>query len=106
MLKVNDNEKETRRQKVLAEGYNIVLLFGDNLSDFSSDFEISDNTARNDTAISQSAQFGHRYIVLPNPGYGAWTQNLGLYNSGLNQDSLQRSLMSGFECDEPVRSDK
>ena len=106
MLKVDDNEKETRRQKVLAEGYNIVLLFGDNLSDFSSDFEISDNIARNATAISQSAQFGHRYIVLPNPGYGAWTQNLGLYNPGLNQDSLTRSLMSGFECDEPVKSDK
>lgn len=98
MLKVSDNEKETRRNKLLEEGYTIALLFGDNLSDFSADYEITDNVVRNSTAINQSAQFGTRYIVLPNPGYGAWSQNLGLNNSHINQDSLTRSLMSAFDC--------
>jgi len=98
LLREKDNEKETRRQKVLAEGYDIVLLFGDNLSDFSADYEITDNGQRNRIAIEQSKEFGNRFIVLPNPGYGAWTQNLGLNSSQLDQDSLARQLMTGFYC--------
>lgn len=98
MLRVKDSEKETRRKKVLADGYEIVLFFGDNLSDFSADYEISDNVERNKVAESQAETFGSRFIVLPNPGYGTWTQNLGLNNSQLDQDSLVRRLISGFEC--------
>ncbi len=98
MLRVSASEKETRRQKVLAEGYEIVLLFGDNLSDFSADYEIADNLIRNKTATEQAALFGSRFIVLPNPGYGTWTQNLGLNSSSISQDSLEKTLMHGFDC--------
>jgi len=98
LLREKDTEKETRRQLVLNQGYEIVLLFGDNLSDFSADYEITDNGERNRIAIDQSGEFGSRFIVLPNPGYGTWTQNLGLNNTKLDQDSLARSLMTGFDC--------
>ncbi|MFA5419769.1 MAG: 5'-nucleotidase, lipoprotein e(P4) family [Bacteroidales bacterium] len=100
MLKTTSNEKESRRQKLMDEGYKIMLLFGDNLSDFSADYEITDNTERNSIAASQRDLFGAKYIVLPNPGYGTWAQNLGLNNSQVNQDSLIRALMTGFECNE------
>lgn len=98
LLRVSATEKETRRQQVLTEGYEIVLLFGDNLSDFSADYEITDNLIRNKTAIEQAELFGNRFIVLPNPGYGTWTQNLGLNNSKINQDSLEITLMQGIDC--------
>jgi len=100
LLREKDTEKETRRQVVLNQGYDIVLLFGDNLSDFSADYEITDNGQRNRIAIQQSKEFGSRFIVLPNPGYGTWTQNLGLNSRNLDQDSLVRRLMTGFDCNQ------
>jgi 5'-nucleotidase (lipoprotein e(P4) family) len=70
LLKTKTSDKEPRRQMVL-EQYHILLLCGDNLSDFSNVFyREGKNTVEQVNAAQLS--FGTRFIVLPNPMYGDW----------------------------------
>ncbi|PIO48229.1 MAG: 5'-nucleotidase, lipoprotein e(P4) family [[Chlorobium] sp. 445] len=63
--------KEARRQLV-AQKFDIVLLCGDNLNDFSEVFERKSESERNDEVERLKSEFGKRFIVLPNPIYGDW----------------------------------
>ncbi|RYG19812.1 MAG: 5'-nucleotidase, lipoprotein e(P4) family, partial [Chitinophagaceae bacterium] len=68
------SDKEPRRQKVL-EKYNVLLLCGDNLSDFSNVFyREGKDTKQQVDAVQQL--FGKKFIVLPNPMYGDWEKPL------------------------------
>jgi 5'-nucleotidase (lipoprotein e(P4) family) len=70
LLKTKTSDKEPRRQAVL-EQYHILLLCGDNLSDFSNIYYRSGkNTIEQVNA--DRLNFGTRFIVLPNPMYGDW----------------------------------
>ena len=99
LLMSDDPSKESRRKTVFLN-HEIVLLLGDNLNDLSNAFEggtISDRAAQVDSA---RAQFGSRYIVLPNPVYGAWESAVYQYKSGLTEeqkDSLRKSALKSFE---------
>ena len=65
------SSKEKRRQEIAA-GYDIILLVGDNLSDFSVLFDAK-STEQRATAVQQlSVEFGKKFIVLPNTNYGGW----------------------------------
>ena len=72
LLKTTTSGKEARRAQVAASRQ-IVLLMGDNLSDFSNAFDTNGapRTAATDAARQE---FGRRFIVLPNPMYGDWEQ--------------------------------
>lgn len=70
ILKSSTSDKEPRRQKV-SEKYNILLLCGDNLSDFSNVFYREGKNTLEQVNKAQQ-QFGTHYIVLPNPMYGDW----------------------------------
>lgn len=74
LLKTTTSDKEPRRQKI-AEKYNILLLCGDNLSDFSNVFYREGKNTKEQVDLMQS-QFGKRFIVLPNPMYGDWEKLL------------------------------
>lgn len=74
LLKTTTSDKEPRRQKI-AEKYNILLLCGDNLSDFSNVFYREAKNTKEQIDLMQS-QFGKRFIVLPNPMYGDWEKLL------------------------------
>jgi len=63
--------KGPRRDWIL-RGHRIVMLIGDNLDDFSDVFErktVGDRFAETDKAI---AEWGRKWIVLPNAMYGTW----------------------------------
>lgn len=80
--------KETRREKVRAR-YRVVLLVGDNLNDFNDDFSgksIADRSAQVDR---ERAEFGSRYIVVPNPMYGDWES--AVYGNQSNLSETERS---------------
>ncbi len=81
----NTSSKEGRRLKV-AEKYEIALLIGDNLNDFSVVFE--DRKANNgkDAVGQNRLLFGKKFIVLPNPIYGAWEKPLVDFREGLSED--------------------
>ena len=72
ILRTDVSSKEPRRQQVAA-AHEIVLLFGDNLADFTSLFEGKKTTEERAATVQQLAtEFGKKFIVLPNANYGGW----------------------------------
>jgi 5'-nucleotidase (lipoprotein e(P4) family) len=71
MLKAKESSKEMRRQKIM-EKYHIVLLMGDNLTDFAADFDKTSSEVRDAKVTELRKEFGKRFIVLPNAMYGDW----------------------------------
>jgi 5'-nucleotidase (lipoprotein e(P4) family) len=65
----DDNDKRCRRWFV-ARDHRVVMLFGDQLSDFLS--EDGDPAKRRRLAEAYADWFGQRWWLLPNPMYGAW----------------------------------
>ena len=66
--------KEQRRQ-IAAKDYEIVLLLGDTLHDFSDAFSNHQTPIERAEAVAKNKeQFGERFIVLPNVSYGAWSK--------------------------------
>ena len=71
LLRDKESTKEPRRQ-LISKDYRIAILIGDNLNDLSNVFErksVADRFAEVDKA---KAEFGEKFIVLPNAIYGDW----------------------------------
>lgn len=88
IMRKDENSKETRR-KSLAEKYHIALLCGDNLNDFSLDFEKNTNSERIASVDNNYTEFGKRFIVLPNSMYGDW-ETILYSSSEIANDSLRK----------------
>jgi len=71
LLKSNTSSKKPRRE-IVKENYEIILLIGDNLIDFSEMFEDRSENFGFDIVETNSENFGKLFIVLPNPMYGNW----------------------------------
>jgi 5'-nucleotidase (lipoprotein e(P4) family) len=97
-LKRETSSKEIRKNTI-AQTHNIVMLIGDNLNDFSNLFEKKSSDERETIVNNFSAEFGNRFIVLPNPVYGDWESSLYHYNYSLTpaqKDSIIKSAIRGF----------
>ncbi len=81
--------KESRRKKV-KEIYRIALLIGDNLNDFNDDFAGKSIANRSAQVDRERAEFGSRFIVVPNPMYGDW-ENAVYENKARLTDSEKRA---------------
>ena len=79
--------KEPRRNKI-SEQYDIILLLGDNLNDFSQVFENRGDDWGLSLVNEYSKEFGRRFIVFPNPMYGEWEKNI--YNHKRNLPEKER----------------
>jgi 5'-nucleotidase (lipoprotein e(P4) family) len=98
LFRTEGNSKEDRRQQVL-KSFNIVLLIGDNLADFTSVYDakldIAQRAAKTD---SLKIEFGKKFIVLPNPMYGDW--EMLIYPdpaaSPEVKDSIRKANLTGF----------
>lgn len=86
VVKSTTSDKEPRRQKVM-EKYNVLLLCGDNLSDFANVFYREGKNTKEEVDRLQQ-EFGTHFIVLPNPMYGDWEKPL---YKGSNLDEKERS---------------
>jgi len=92
------SSKEERRKKV-AETHEIVLLLGDNLSDFSAAFDKKTETERQQGVADNAGAFGKKFIVLPNTGYGDWESAVFDYNynrTTKEKDSIYLSKVTGY----------
>lgn len=69
------HSKEMRRS-LFRKSCNIIQLIGDNLSDFSDDYNSTDLEERKNQVLLRSKHFGTRYILLPNPMYGDWRKTI------------------------------
>ncbi len=99
LLKSTTSGKEPRRDEV-SKTHKIELLLGDNLSDFSTVFENQSTQERNSAAMQLKAEFGKKFIVLPNPMYGDW-ETKGIYESNYNwtphqKDSIRRKKIKAY----------
>lgn len=97
-LKTDVDSKKLRREKLLLER-EIILLIGDNLNDFNEVFEVETNEDRSDLVIANKAEFGDRFIVLPNPMYGEWVKallNNSYKHSNQQRDSLFKQKLNSF----------
>ena len=98
LLKGKISSKEERKQSVAAT-HTIVLLMGDNLNDLSNLFEQKNAVDRMNVANSFAAEFGNRFIVLPNPVYGDWESSLYNFNRALSaaqKDSVLKSSLFSY----------
>ena len=88
--KSDSSSKESRRQKI-SETHHIVLLAGDTLADLSDAWDKKSIDERNENVDRLKAQFGNRYIVLPNPMYGDWES--AIYNYNFKATDAEKSKM-------------
>jgi 5'-nucleotidase (lipoprotein e(P4) family) len=98
ILKTTVSSKEPRRQQ-LATSYNIVLLIGDNLADFSELFDHKTSTERTQNVQRLADDFGKKFIVLPNANYGDWENALYQYNynrTPAQKDSIIKSILKNY----------
>jgi 5'-nucleotidase (lipoprotein e(P4) family) len=98
ILKQSVSSKESRRQTI-AEKYNIIMLMGDNLADFSALFDKKPADERVKNTYASAAEFGKRFIVLPNPVYGDWEASVYQYNMKLKaaqKDSVIKSVLKSY----------
>lgn len=97
-LKQDVSGKEKRRS-IVARDHEIVLLCGDNLSDFSAVFDKQPYGERDRLTISNAGSFGDRFIVLPNATYGDWEGALYNYNHKLGElqkDSIIKAQLRTY----------
>lgn len=94
----NKSSKEERRNKVSGE-YEIVMLLGDNLNDFTTAFEkkyIAERFAETDKVMND---WGRKFIVLPNAIYGEWLKAIYDYKKTLTpqqKKTIRTEVMKGY----------
>lgn len=74
-LKAETSSKEARRN-IVEKSFTVILFVGDNLADFDQVFEDRSLNLGFNTVDSLRAEFGKKFIILPNPIYGDWTKPL------------------------------
>ena len=98
ILKTTVSSKETRRQQ-LEKSYEIVLLIGDNLADFSELFDHKTTGERTQNVQRLANDFGKKFIILPNVNYGDWESALYHYNynrTPAQKDSTLKSVLKNY----------
>ena len=70
VLRETSNKEEVQRG--IMEDYEVVVMLGDNLNDFSRDFYLTDVEQREDVVTQKRDNFGRKFIIFPNPTDGHW----------------------------------
>ncbi len=96
ILKTEGSGKGPRRDAV-SETHDIIMLFGDNLSDFSSAFDKRPEDIRNTLTRQNADLFGSRFIVLPNAMYGDWESMLYEYKHELPRSDKDSLVLKGLK---------
>ncbi|MEO6980495.1 MAG: 5'-nucleotidase, lipoprotein e(P4) family [Mucilaginibacter sp.] len=98
ILKMIKSSKQTRRLEVL-KTHEIVLLCGDNLPDFDALYDApSTQQSRNEVTEKLRKQFGNKYVVIPNAGYGDWES--AIFNqkyTNAQKDSVIKAQVKTFQ---------
>jgi 5'-nucleotidase (lipoprotein e(P4) family) len=98
LLRVDEGSKMNRRAQVF-ENYDVLMLFGDNLADFTEIFDKRSNADRNNLTDSLRTEFGSTFVVLPNVLYGEWEGSLYTYKydwTAAEKDSIRNANITGY----------
>lgn len=99
LLKETKESSKEGRRKAIAENHKIILLLGDNLSDFAAVYEHLPVQERKHAVDEAAALWGEKFVVFPNAIYGDWENALYEYKHGLNitqKDSLRISRLESY----------
>jgi len=89
LKKMGESSDKSARRALAAGRYDVLLVVGDNLRDFSEVFAVGrlqpNDSAAYSIAIEQrytrvdsaAAHWGRDWVILPNPAYGEWEKHLG-----------------------------
>ena len=94
--RIDTASKEARRLQIM-DRYEIVLLMGDNLADFSNMFDKKTEAQRTANVNYFNAEFGNKFIVFPNVNYGDW--EAALFKSAKTQaqkDSVLQAVLKSY----------
>ena len=88
----SDKTKESRRQAI-EQNNNVIMFFGDSLTDFN-DPQTPSVKGRYNDVMQNANQFGSKYIVLPCPMYGGWEGALYGNNYGISDAKKSQARKS------------
>jgi 5'-nucleotidase (lipoprotein e(P4) family) len=95
LLKETTSSKVERRAHIENE-FEIILLVGDNLADLSGAYEKRGTDFGFGTVDADRQLFGTKYIVLPNPMYGNWLNDLMRSAPGNNEREKLLHMLDRF----------
>ena len=81
------SDKESRRRHI-AQSYRVLLLVGDDLADFISEYRTPEQTRLREA--QKYEQWGTKWFMLPNPMYGSWESTLYDFNAALSRDEISQ----------------
>ncbi|MGB8357824.1 MAG: HAD family acid phosphatase, partial [Bacteroidales bacterium] len=84
------------RREQLESVYDILVLIGDNLADHSGVYEKRGAGLGFEAVEADRNLFGTRYIVLPNPMYGTWLNELMKQGEGATTRDKLVKMLKGF----------
>lgn len=95
----SDSRSKSERRNSISDGHEVIMLIGDNLSDFNDEFEVKISEERINYTNQMRDNFGTKLIVLPNPNYGDWESN-GLFGGesfdNIEKDSIRKSNIKSY----------
>jgi len=91
LFKDKKSSKQPRRDKVM-ENYELVLLMGDNLIDFSDKFAGSTVEGRFEAVDELREEFGNKFVILPNAMHGKWMKVLLNHRYDLEENEARKIL--------------
>ncbi len=89
LMKTDKSDKEPRRN-IVRKNHEIVLFMGDNLGDFIHVFNNKNIEERFSLTDSLRNEFGRKFILLPNPMYGSWVDELFESNYDLSKEEMKK----------------
>jgi 5'-nucleotidase (lipoprotein e(P4) family) len=98
MLRTAESSKDKRRE-IIEKDYEILMLFGDNMGDFTSEWSNKSIEERFKATDKNKEFFGSKYIVFPNSTYGDW--EAAIYNHDFSLESaikyrMRKEALKGF----------
>ena len=95
----SDSRSKSERRNSISSRHEVIMLIGDNLSDFNDEFEVKISEERINFTNQMRDNFGTKLIVLPNPNYGDWESN-GLFGGesfdNIEKDSIRKSNIKSY----------
>ena len=81
------SDKESRRRHI-GQSYRVLLLVGDDLADFISEYRTPEQTRMREA--QKYSQWGTKWFMLPNPMYGSWESTLYDFNTDLSREEISQ----------------
>jgi 5'-nucleotidase (lipoprotein e(P4) family) len=74
LIVFRDTSDKSSAREAIRQRFNVPFLLGDNLNDYKRDYYVADVDERRALMDRDRADYGHRFILLPNPTDGHWVR--------------------------------